>query len=305
MFFPFLLIDLVVLRLLFEGVFCCNGILLTDAKIMSSNVTLCPLLTTIVAFFLVDFFFILLRYKIISKNCLFIWGERCDFPYLWRVKHKKAIETLENRRNELISLRNEAMRRAAAPINVEIEDIDFSIAQLRALEAKDVFNDADQDRPQEIKERKRGNQRKRIDHNAIEFKVYPFEDSVISKFRYVLKEANRFLSMPQVAQRVKEYEPKEKIEDIIIRFGKHAAKYERQGFIKSMGAGKAKKYGLPAWYKDGILERGHEPTNSLPELGEMFKKARENSIATFTPGLTVGTTALRLIDAITDLKKGL
>lgn len=226
------------------------------------------------------------------------------------MKHKLAIQGLENLKQELITQRNEEMRKVAAPYNVKIEDIDFSISELRIADAREAFKEVEY-KPQEIKHTHGGsNRRKRIDHNAIEFKVYPFEEGIISKFKYVLKEANRFLSISQVAHRVKEYEANSDIEDIIIRFGKHAAKYERQGFIKSIGAGKGKKYGLPTWFKDGVLLPGHEPTNTLFELGEMFKKLKVgNVIEHITPNMIIGNDMLkhieaqRLLDKINEDKK--
>ena len=180
------------------------------------------------------------------------------------MRHNRAIAALEKERAIVIGQRNEAMRIAAAPFNKDLEQIDYSLQQLKDL-------DKDIEEPEvTIKEIKRRG-RKKVDIATIQnFDMYPFEGTIIERFLYVLKEAKKVLSMAQIAHKVFQYEGNTPLDIVKERFGKHTAKYQTYGYIKVIGKNKRNIfYGLPEWFdKSGILLPEYE-TNDMRRLREM------------------------------------
>lgn len=181
------------------------------------------------------------------------------------MKHKKAIEVLIAQREQIQKRRNLAMTIAAAPYNAEIEELDLSIKELKQM----VEDEGEDEKIKEIKQKYGGNRKgKRIDYNNIDFEVYPLDESVIARFRYILKESKRVLSIAELAGKVQQYEPSENLEIIKEKFGKHIRKYEAQGYLRSMGAARGKKYGLPIWWENNKL---------LPEFDSSYYGIRKIS----------------------------
>ena len=199
------------------------------------------------------------------------------------MSHSTAIKGLEKLREEAINRRNTELRKVAEPYNIEIKDIENSILQLK--EADRLVKEAQDDfeTPIEIPQRRGGNRRKRIDHTVSDFQVYPFEEGIVPKFRYILKEAAKILTVAEVANKVKQYEPSEDLELIKIRFGKHVKKYEAQGYIKSIKTRQGKKYGLPEWFGDPksmneLVHNLQKPGKALEDLGNMLNSYTSNAL---------------------------
>jgi hypothetical protein len=167
------------------------------------------------------------------------------------MKHKKAIEALQLTRESIIKRRNTAMALAALPYNEEIEQLDATIAHLRENEGGEEGTE----QIKEIKQTHGGNRRgrKTVDYNKLDFEIYPLDESIIARFRYILKDSNRILSIAEVAEQVIQNEPNERVGIVKERFGKHIRKYEEKGFLRSVGKGRGKKYGLPEWWENNRL----------------------------------------------------
>jgi hypothetical protein len=163
------------------------------------------------------------------------------------MKTDVVIEILEREREDVLKQRNDAMKIAAEPFNIRIAAIEDGIQQRK--EALRNQKPLDSSLNEYIKKRK-----SRKCPAIVDFEVYPLEGSVIDRFRYILKEAKRFLHIREVAEMVKQYEPNEDVTLIKNRFGKHVDKFKAAGLLVTFGKGHTLYYGLPDWIEAGSVK---------------------------------------------------
>lgn len=174
----------------------------------------------------------------------------------------KSIAALIKARDIAFKLRNDAIKAAVKPFDEEIAEYDAVINQIKNGFTNDGKSAAIGGKWGSIP-KKRGRKPKEIKEG-----VYPIDEAIHLKFRYILKDAKHFLSIREVAERVKLYEPAENEVLIKHRFGKHIDKFKAKGYLCSYGSGLNTFYGLPEWLKEnGDIKPGFEPhLNSSQKL---------------------------------------
>jgi len=158
-----------------------------------------------------------------------------------------AIKALQNTINDVENRRLAAMNAAALPFDKEISQLKNAIILLKGGNRSVPYNN-------QTGVKKRGRPSKQVQVPN----TYPYGQSVLTRFLFILKEADCFLDIGEIAERVNGYEPDKKLEDLKRQFGKHVNKYRSNGDIvtEKIEGGKYIFYGLPSFMKDGkILEK--------------------------------------------------
>lgn len=183
--------------------------------------------------------------------------------------YDSAIAALQEARVERLKLRDQAMAEAAKPHNAIIANLEAAIRQLKDGTA---YHNG---KPLPPPVKRRGRKPK---INEIP-KLYPMDGTVPSKFTYILKEAERFLTMAEIGEGIQRYESGQDIHAIKERFGKHAKKYERNRIIVSIGDRRSKKYGLPEWLDENNLPK--------PEYNRRYSIVHEYSDKAYPMGIGI------------------
>jgi hypothetical protein len=165
-----------------------------------------------------------------------------------------SVILLERGIEELEQQKNSAVRAAAKPFDDKILLLRQGIAKLENKELPTVIVDTNV-----VAHTYKGSKRGRKARITTSF-VYPKNGTVLSKLLYVIKEAGRFLTIGEIANCVKVYEPNVSADLIKMRFGKHIDKYKKLGHLVSYVVGSRRNtvYGLPTWYSEGKPSPGRE-----------------------------------------------
>lgn len=190
------------------------------------------------------------------------------------MSNNTAILALQKAREDVLKRRNNALKQVSSQFDEELQSLDEAIDVLRQP-IKRTARVKDGTKP--YTGRKRGRKPKSLSST-----VYPLHGSVVAKFLFILKEANRFVSIREIAQRVKSHEPA--LNEVLIKnnFTKHTDKYRAKGYIHSYQVDNSKRktvYGLPTWVNedDEVLPGfEHDPNcfikDALIELGELARR---------------------------------
>ena len=183
-----------------------------------------------------------------------------------------VIKTLEEKKEQILKERNEAMMLAAEPFNVQLAELNNGIAYYLDMEKEVAANNITLSTPKPVA--KRGRQPRSV---IPLFEVYPLEGSIIERLVHILRESGKFLSMAQVAERVKQYQPEENEVLLKEKFGKHTVKYKAAGHIVTIGTRRSILYGLPEWLDENKKPLDeYMPKSAIEILGAMAKQAMKS-----------------------------
>jgi len=199
-----------------------------------------------------------------------------------------AISILKSARESTIKNRQAAIEKAAAPFDKELAAFDMALRQLGGGTAKPAPakkaapkkaapkkaappKKAAAKKPAPVKKAalKKAAQKKSAPAKKRALKrtgpkktygpnEYPKEGTILARLSFVIGGAKRFLSIQEVAERIKKHEPSQAIEGLKRRFSKHIDKFRKQGAIVSYQADNRTYYGLPSYMEGGKAKKGHE-----------------------------------------------